>query len=207
MRTRCLTLAASILALMACAGTGDAQTALVPTPPQSEGPFYPRPVPAETDNDLFRITTAPRDASGDPILLVGRVLRADGQPVGGATVEIWQTDSRGIYLHPNEPRLRDRDPNFQGYGRMTTDATGRYSFRTVRPVPYDRRTAHIHVRVHPPGGAPALTTQVYFPDEAENARDVLLRRVQDPRQREALMVRLVSGLYGMPRAEIDIVLR
>ncbi len=38
------------------------------------------------------------------------------------------------------------------------------------PGLYPGRTRHIHVRAQPPGGR-ALTTQLYFPGEAANARD------------------------------------
>ncbi len=205
--TRRMIAGAALFALTSCAGPVQAQTGLTPTPAQPEGPFYPRPVPAETDADLTHIAGATGPARGIPLLVTGRVLRPDGAPVPGAAIEIWQTDSQGIYQHPNEPRVAQRDTGFQGYGRVVTDAEGRYSFRTVRPIPYDRRTAHIHLRAHPPGGGAALTTQIYFPDEPENARDGLLNRVQDPAQRQALMFRLDRDAAGTARAQFDVVLR
>ena len=205
---RCLVLGGGALALLtSCAGPSGAQGGLVPTPAQPEGPYYPRPVPSETDADLTQIAGAPRPAQGDPLLVTGRVLRSDGAPVPGAAIEIWQTDSQGIYQHPNEPRVAQRDTAFQGYGRVVSDAEGRFAFRTVRPGLYDRRTAHIHLRAHPPGGGAALTTQVYFPDEPENARDGLLNRVRDPAQRQALMARLDRDPSGTARAQFDVVLR
>lgn len=199
--------AIALVALASCAVPGGAQTALVPTPAQPEGPFYPRPVPSETDADLTRLAGAPQPARGTPLLVMGRVLRSDGTPLPNAAVEIWQTDSQGIYQHPDEPRVAQHDPAFQGYGRVVTDAEGRYTFRTVHPVPYHRRTAHIHMRAHPPGGGAALTTQAYFPDEPENARDGLLNRVRDPALRQALMFRLDRDPSGVARAHFDIVLR
>ena len=73
----------------------------------------------------------------------------------GAVVEIWQADHAGIYLHPREGRLAQRDTGFQGYGRVRADAEGRYAFRTIRPGQYPGRTPHIHLRAHPPAGGPA----------------------------------------------------
>ena len=58
--------------------------------------------------------------------------------------------------------------NFRGH--QATDATGRYQLETVIPGLYPGRTRHIHVKVQAPNG-PILTTQLYFPDEAANARD------------------------------------
>ncbi len=40
------------------------------------------------------------------------------------------------------------------------------------PAVYPGRTRHIHVKVQAEGG-PVLTTQLYFPGEAENERDDL----------------------------------
>lgn len=199
-------LAGMAMTAPACAVPKDAQDGLTPTPPQAEGPYYPRPLPAETDADLTRVAGAAREALGDRILLTGRVLRMDGSPIPGTVIEIWQTDAQGIYLHPRDPRVARRDPGFQGYGRTQADAEGRYAFHTVRPARYEGRTAHIHLRAHPPGGAP-LTTQVYFPDDPANARDGLLGRVQDPARRRALMARIEPVLGGETRAAFDVVLR
>ncbi|HET6466798.1 MAG TPA: hypothetical protein VFG43_00315, partial [Geminicoccaceae bacterium] len=46
------------------------------------------------------------------------------------------------------------------------------SFRleTVLPGNYGARTRHLHVKVQAPG-RPVLTTQLYFADEPQNARD------------------------------------
>src|SRR4051812_18802044 len=72
------------------------------------------------------------------------------EPVSGATVEIWQCDAHGRYLHPADTGKRPRDSAFQGYGRITSGADGAYRFRTIRPVAYPGRTPHIHFAVRPP---------------------------------------------------------
>ena len=195
------------MALSSCASPGTAEQGLTPTPSQMEGPYYPRPLPAEIDADLVRGTDATREAQGQRLTLTGRVMLADGTPLPGTLVEIWQTDAQGIYLHPRDPRVAQRDGAFQGYGRMQSDADGRYTFRTIRPAHYVGRTAHIHLRAHPPGGGTALTTQIYFPDDPANARDGLLNRVRDPAQRQALMARLDRDASGVARATFDVVLR
>ncbi len=174
----------------------------VRTPAQMEGPYYPRAIPADADADLVRVIGQPGPARGQPLLLTGLVRAADGSAMPGARVEIWQADDQGIYLHPREDRLAQRDAGFQGYGRAVADGAGRYAFRTIRPGLYPGRTRHIHLRAHPAQGGAALTTQIYFPDEPGNDRDMLLRRVASD-QRALLMARL-SSVDGGQRAEFDI---
>jgi protocatechuate 3,4-dioxygenase beta subunit len=80
-------------------------------------------------------------------------------PLSGARVELWQCDSLGRYHHV-EGDPGERDDNFQGYGVTTTDADGRYAFRTIRPVPYGGRPPHLHFKLAHPRAQP-LTTQLY----------------------------------------------
>jgi protocatechuate 3,4-dioxygenase beta subunit len=55
-------------------------------------------------------------------------------------------------------------------GHQFSDAAGAYQLETIMPGVYTGRTRHIHVKVQAPN-QPVLTTQLYFPDEAENASD------------------------------------
>ena len=145
--------------------------ATAPTPSQPEGPFYPKSFPADRDSDLMQIAGRKAKAMGTPLYFTGRVLARDGRPVAGATVELWQCDVHGRYHHAGDEGA-PRDDNFQGYGVATTDAEGRYAFKTIRPVPYTGRPPHLHVRVRPSGGA-ALTTQVYIAGDAVAGDPVL----------------------------------
>jgi protocatechuate 3,4-dioxygenase beta subunit len=199
-RRRSLILAApALLPGLACA-----QPAAQGTPAQTEGPYYPAGIPEDADADLRRVVGAARPASGRPLLLTGLVRSLDGAPLPGARLEIWQADDTGIYLHPRDGRLAQRDRGFQGYGRAIADGQGRYAFRTIRPGRYPGRTPHIHLRAHPPRGASPLTTQVYFPDEALNAQDGLLRRVAE--HRRALLLARLSATDEGQRAEFDVIL-
>jgi protocatechuate 3,4-dioxygenase beta subunit len=161
--------------------------AAAPTPPQSRGPFYPDRIPLDNDNDLVQVQGGDGVASGEVTDLQGRVLDRRGSPVAGALVEIWQCDANGRYIHRLDDRLVPRDPNFQGYGRFTTAADGRYRFRTIKPVPYPGRAPHIHFSVRVPGGR-TLTTQMYVRGAPENGRDWLLNAVADEAARERLIV-------------------
>lgn len=169
-------------------------SALTSTPPQSEGPFYPRELPSDSDADLtvFNGERAP----GEVIEMVGRLFDDKGGIVSGGHIEIWHCDSNGVYAHVGQPT----PPGFQGYGSVRTDSAGGYRFRTTLPGIYPGRTRHIHVKARRADRA-ELTTQMYFPGEPGNERDGLLRRARDP---EALIARAEPGT---PRRYIfDIIL-
>jgi protocatechuate 3,4-dioxygenase beta subunit len=157
--------------LAGLAASGSALARLLPTPPQMTGPFYPLDFPLDDDNDLTRVKGRRDVANGKHTDLGGRILDADGRPIPGARVEIWQCDASGRYHHPHDSGPVP-DPNFQGFGHARTDAQGRYRFRTIRPVPYPGRTPHIHFAVHLPG-RPPFVTQLYVANEPLNARDFI----------------------------------
>jgi len=141
------------------------------TPAQTEGPFYPVSLPADSDADLLHNGNLSYRA-GEPAWLSGTVTDPEGRPLRSALVEIWQCDQAGHYHHPGDG---DRaDPAFQGFGRVAVAADGSYRFHTIRPVPYTGRTPHIHVKVKL-GVRELLTTQVYIEGHPGNARDGLWR--------------------------------
>ena len=140
---------------------------LVPTPAQTEGPFYPDHLPLDTDNDLIVINDAITPAVGEITILSGRILDASGQPVRNALVEIWQVDNNGVYIHSGSNDRKKHDTNFQGFGRFLTGSSGEYLFRTIKPVPYPGRTPHIHFAVKTKGRE-KFTTQCYIKGEPQN---------------------------------------
>ena len=179
--------------------------AAVRTPAASEGPFYPTTGMRfeDVDNDLVKISGAVRQAGGEVVRIGGRVLDADGTPLAGARVEIWQCDVKGRYLHRADFGWGSRDKGFQGFGRDVTGADGAFAFRTIKPVPYSGRTPHIHVKVlH--RERERLTTQLYLPDHPSNQHDGLYRRIP-PAQRD--LVTLYFGGDGPePLALVDLVI-
>ena len=182
--------------------------ALVETPRQTEGPFYPDTLPLDTDNDLLILNERLTPAVGDITHLSGRVLSGAGEPVRNAVVEIWQVDHHGAYLHSRTANRERRDANFQGFGRFLTGTSGEYYFRTIRPVPYPGRTPHIHVKVKR-GDRELLTTQCYIKGHPQNERDGLLRGIRDARARESVIVDFVpmpGSTLGELAARFDIVL-
>jgi protocatechuate 3,4-dioxygenase beta subunit len=128
------------------------------TPTQTEGPYF-KPSSPEKANLYADVN------SGTRLLLTGSVLTTSCQPVGRALVDVWQADASGQYDNQTY-RLR---------GHVFTDSQGRYRLDTILPGLYPGRTRHIHVKVQAPNG-PILTTQLYFPGEAANARDGIYRQ-------------------------------
>ena len=62
--------------------------------------------PLDQDADLTTIAGKPGRAEGQVIHVMGRVLNLQGQPVQGARVEIWQTNTHGRYDRPTTPIRR-----------------------------------------------------------------------------------------------------
>ncbi len=156
--------------------------ALRPTPANALGPFYPQRLPAEADADLAEF--AGGRAAGRLLYVAGRVLDAQGRPLAGVRLELWQADAGGRYHHVADDGGAALDPHFQGYARLATDAEGRFGLRTVKPGAYPfgagaQRTPHIHFIVD--DGRARLVTQMFFEDEPLNARDPLYRRLGEAR--------------------------
>lgn len=90
------------------------------------GPFHvSNPPPLEIGGDMKR------DFEGEVLLVEGHVRDMDGNPLAGATIDIWQTAPNGMYSS------QDPDQDIHSFhALMTTDGNGRYAFTTVRPVSY-----------------------------------------------------------------------
>ncbi len=184
---------------------------LLPTPPMTEGPFYPNRLPLDQDNDLILVNDQITPAVGTITHLSGRVLDNHGSPVKDAKVEIWQCDANGVYLHTADSGRRSdqQDRNFQGYGQFVTDSRGEYRFRTIKPVQYPGRFApHIHFKVSK-GEQHLITTQLFVRGYTDNNRDGIFRSVRDPDALEMLLAefkQLPDSTIGELTCRFDIVI-
>ncbi len=186
-------------ALFAVPGLFAEQLAL--TPPQTEGPFYPDTLPLDTDNDLIVINDRLTPAVGTITWLSGRILTRSGSPVRNATVEIWQCDATGVYLHSRTGGDKaKRDSNFQCFGRFVTGTTGEYVFRTIKPVPYPGRTPHIHLAVKLKGKKD-LVSQCYIKGHAGNEKDNIWKQLAAAKQ-ESLVTIDFAPLPGSTANEL-----
>jgi protocatechuate 3,4-dioxygenase beta subunit len=175
--------------------------ALRRTPGQILGPFYPVVKPLHQGTDLTIIPGKAGRAAGQVIHVMGRVVNPQGQPVQGARVEIWQANTHGRYTHPSDTNPAPLDPNFEGFAVLTTDAEGRYRFKTIKPGAYPAnpnwmRPPHIHF--HVTGMSNRVITQMYFPGEPLNDKDLLLQEVRA--NKEGL---IATVLPSTPEVEPD----
>ena len=160
----------------------------------------------------FHLVESPRRALGDnislqglgtPCLVSGQVTGPNGQPLAGATVDVWQANEAGFY----DVQQPDVQPPGNLRGLFTTDADGRFWFRSVvpryYPIPDDGpvgqllaatnrhpyRPAHLHfIASHPQHQQ--VTTHVFIADSPYLDSDAVfgvkeslirdLREVDDP---------------------------
>lgn len=157
------------------------------------GGVYPEDLGTSMVNDKTR---------GERITITGRVLDGTGTPLRDALIEIWQADAEGLYNSPSEVR-GSADPNFTGWGRCPSGMDdGVFRFETVKPgrVPYPdsrRQAPHITFWIVARGINLGLQTRMYFPDEeAANAEDPILGRIEHRVRVPTLIARKVDGGYS-----------
>lgn len=137
-----------------------------PTLAQTEGPYY-------TPNTPERTSLLEPGMPGTKLVVTGYVLSTTCQPVNRALIDFWHCDDAGVY----------DNVGYTLRGHQFTDEQGRFYLETIVPGVYPGRTRHIHVKVQSPN-QPVLTTQLYFPNEPDNARDgifnpALVMKAQD----------------------------
>ena len=155
---------------------------LIRTPWQGEGPFYPDKIPVDTDNDLVKNGDNSFEAGGKILILNGILLNPDSEPVNHVSIEIWQTDKNGVYMHSGSFARDIMDKQFQGFGLTKTDRNGQFFFRTIVPTEYPGRTPHIHMKLWREEKN-ILTTQLYIKDHPRNNKDFLFQRMSLAEQR------------------------
>jgi hydroxyquinol 1,2-dioxygenase len=137
-----------------------------------EGPFHVVVSPARELG-----ANIAEDGKGTPCLVTGTVADGENRPIPGATVDVWQANADGFY----DVQQPDLQPEANLRGLFTTDAHGRFWFRTIvprhYPIPDDgpvgrllratgrhsNRPAHIHFEVSAPGFR-TVTTHLFVKD-------------------------------------------
>jgi protocatechuate 3,4-dioxygenase beta subunit len=137
------------------------------------GPFHVADAPVRALGDNICL-----DGKGEPLLVSGRVRSADGRPIAGATLDVWQANAEGFY----DVQQKGIQPDMNLRGVFRTDAEGRYWFRSAKPrhypIPHDgpvgkllqrmerhpNRPAHIHI-VATASGFDSVTTHIFTPDD------------------------------------------
>lgn len=184
------------------------------TPEQDLGPFYPLTQGADEDIDLTIIKGHTQRAEGEVILVRGRVLDDHCQPIKNALVEIWSANTHGRYHHERDENPKPLDPNFQGWGEMTTNEAGEYGFKTIKPGAYafgnpedpaEWRTPHIHFKISR-RGYHELITQMYFSGEKLNETDTVLAELPET-DRAQFILTPAADASGIPVYTFDVTLK
>ncbi|CAG8863321.1 Catechol 1,2-dioxygenase [Pseudomonas fluorescens] len=145
------------------------------TPRTIEGPLYVAGAPLAEGE--VRMDDGSEEGVATLMFLEGQVLDLQGQPLAGATVDLWHANTKGTYSF--------FDPSQSEYNlrrRIITDAEGRYRARTIVPSGYGcdpqgptqecldqlgrhgQRPAHVHFFISAPGHR-HLTTQINLSGE------------------------------------------
>lgn len=166
-------LAADILGVSTLVALQNNQDPEGESPAALLGPFWRASAPVCECGDSIARSGTP----GVPLAVSGVVRDAQGRPVAGAVVDVWQASPVGLYENQDPDQ---EDMNLRG--RFHTDTDGRYHFMSVRPagypVPTDgpcgvllraqrrhpNRPAHLHFMVSKPGHK-VLVSQVYADDD------------------------------------------
>jgi protocatechuate 3,4-dioxygenase alpha subunit len=170
------------------------------TPSQTVGPFFHFALPYSGGDTLTNEATL-----GERVTIEGRVIDADGKPVGDALIEVWQANSQGRYNHPEDTQEKQIDPNFDGFGRAPTDEGGWFRFHTIKPgqVPGPGgalQAPHINISVLGRGILKRIATRAYFEGEAANDSDPILALV--PAERRGTLIAKREGDSAVYRLDI-----
>jgi catechol 1,2-dioxygenase len=136
-----------------------------------QGPYYVEGAPM-----LKPPYVLPKRANepGEPVVFSGAIRSTEGEPIGGAILDLWQANGAGHYSH-----FDYHEPRYNLRGKLESDREGRFEVETVLPAPYriptdgptgallralgrdTFRPAHFHLKITHDGFEPLLT-QVFL---------------------------------------------
>ena len=175
------------------------------TPSQTVGPFFGVGLTRASQSQSVMVNEL---TEGERIRIEGTVFDGAGAPIEDALVEVWQANAHGRYRHDLDAGPAPLDPNFFGFGRCPTDATGAFHFETVKPGAIhagDGRphAPHLNVAVFARGMLVHAYTRMYFDGDALDA-DPTLALVDRERRGTLVGVRTGQGERAVYRWDIHL---
>lgn len=143
--------------------------------------------------------------TGPKLIVQGTIYKKDGKtPAAGVILYVYHTDQKGLYPAKGSEKGWDKR---HGYlrGWIKTDATGKYTFYTLKPAAYpnNKIPAHIHATLKEPD------TNAYWIDDYLFEDDPYLTKEERSRQEKRGgngIISLSKGKNGVLVAQRDIIL-
>ncbi len=167
------------------------------------GPFYVANPPVQANG-----TDIAAGNAGAPLFVTGTVTSPAGEPLAGATVDVWHSDEEGLY------DVQKPGGTAQLRARFICDAQGRFAFWTIvpcsYPVPHDGpvgamlkasnrhpyRPAHLHFMVAH-AGFETLVTHLFMAEDPYLDSDAVFG------VKQSLVVRLRAEAGPAPGRSIN----
>lgn len=125
----------------------------------------------------FFVTDAPEipiggdiagEAAGQPCWVEGTVTDAEGRPVPGARIEVWEADEDGFY------DVQYTDHRVAGRAHLYSDEEGRYAFWGLTPTPYPiPHDGPVGKMLEATGRSPVRASHLHFMVTAERLRTLV----------------------------------
>ncbi|KAJ4138714.1 hypothetical protein NW768_002573 [Fusarium equiseti] len=175
------------------------------------GPFHTHEAEHVGEGSLIS-----HDPDGEPLLVLCTLKDVDGKPIDGASIDVWETDSKGFY----DVQHADRNGP-DGRAILKSDSEGNFWFKAIVPVPYPiphdgpvgkllkvlgrhpYRPSHMHFMFKKDGYDP-LITALYLKDDPYESTDavfgvkdslvVSIQRVTDEEMAKKYDVKVGSAL-------------
>ncbi|MRJ76134.1 hydroxyquinol 1,2-dioxygenase [Aeromicrobium sp. SMF47] len=127
------------------------------------GPFFVEDSPrVELGGDIAG------SASGQPCWVEGTVKDADGQPIAGARIEVWEADEDGFY------DVQYADDRVAGRAHLFSDTDGSFRFWAVTPTPYPiPHDGPVGAMLAATGRSPMRASHLHFMVDAEGCRTLV----------------------------------
>jgi protocatechuate 3,4-dioxygenase beta subunit len=170
---------------MALANVAQAEPSCAPSTTVA-AQHYPGAEAIPTTNNLLQPAGKAVAATGQKIVIRGRVVDTRCAPVGNAIVELWQNSPTGRWLLAGQDDLVSAGPVFAGAGRTYTDNEGNFSFITAFPAPLGGHAPFVNVKVLG-RGIPTVTTALYFSGDARNDADTAYGKIATGARKDTLI--------------------
>lgn len=161
-------------------------------------------------NDLVRPTGKPDHAEGQVVLLMGKVLDTNCNPLPDVVVELWQPDPYSRFIIPTDGDMASPVTMFAGAGKAYTGIDGTFSFRTLFPgtlhicqkrnaqgkcISSLERAPFFNLRITGKALRTTVSMGAFFENDRRNPTDPVYKKLSDLGKRQ-LTMKVLPGESG-----------